>query len=257
MSGDPSLRPDPIPHSEGSEGHRWRARDLSYFAIAFIVLLVVAIVLLPATASETPDALSALGATLFIQGGLVLMVCVLTRYVYHLDVRSEFRWNTAYTKSNGSLVATGMGLAFTVMVAAALFPPTSTPPIQQLIDDPEDIVFFAAYGALVAPFIEEFIFRGFLFRVFESMFSGFVAVRVTATLFGLVHVLQLWGSWTGILAIFVVGFALSGIRRRTNSLIPPMIVHFSYNGLILVAGLVGSLVAEHLPLEAFRGQSSM
>jgi membrane protease YdiL (CAAX protease family) len=247
VNGEPSLTPD----SEGAEvrAHQWRARDLAYFVITFIVLFVAVIVLFPSAASETPDAFSALGATLFIQAGLVLMVYVLTRYVYGRNVRAELGWNTAYTRSNGSLVVIGMGLAFTVMVAAALFPPTSTPPIQQLLDDPEDIVFFAAYGALIAPFIEEFIFRGFLFRVFESMFSSFVAVRVTAILFGLVHVLQLWGSWAGILAFFVVGFALSGIRRRTNSLIPPMIVHFSYNGLILAAGIVGTLVAQQLPPE--------
>lgn len=249
MNGDLFSPPAPGPDSEGAE-HRWRARDISYFVITFIVLFVAAALLLPAATSGNPDALSALGATLFIQGGLVLMVYVLTRHVYRLNLRDEFRWSTAYGKSNGSLVVIGMGLAFTVMIAATLFPPTSTPPVQQLLDDPEDILLFAAYGVLVAPFIEEFIFRGFLFRVFESMFSGFVAVRVTAILFGLVHVLQLWGSWAGILAIFVVGFALSGIRRRTNSLIPPMIVHFSYNGLILAAGLVGTLVAERFPIQA-------
>jgi membrane protease YdiL (CAAX protease family) len=42
----------------------------------------------------------------------------------------------------------------------------------------------------------------------------------------------LWGSWAGVALIFVVGYVLSFVRQRSNSLIPSFIVHTSYNGML-------------------------
>jgi hypothetical protein len=242
--------PPPLPGRDESPDHVWRVRDISYFAMTFIALTVVSALVTPLLPIGGPGGTAALALlqTLVIEAGLVAMIYVLVRRIYRLDVVREMRWNTAYPIGNGSLVVLGMGLAFAVMVAATLFPP-SNPPIEQLINSPEAIVMFAAYGVLVAPAAEEFIFRGFLFRVFETLGGPAVAVRATALLFGLLHVPQLWGSWAGMAVIFLVGFALSEIRRRTNSLVPSMIVHFSYNSLILRAGVVGTLVGGNLPAE--------
>ena len=40
------------------------------------------------------------------------------------------------------------------------------------------------------------------------------------------------GSWAGIALIFVVGYVLSFVRQRSNSLIPSFIIHTSYNGML-------------------------
>ena len=59
-----------------------------------------------------------------------------------------------------------------------------------------------------------------------------IAVSVTAILFALLHLPQLWGSWAGVVLIFVVGYVLSYVRLRANSLIPSFIIHTSYNAML-------------------------
>jgi membrane protease YdiL (CAAX protease family) len=218
---------------------------MTFIALVVVSSLVIPFLPLPVSAG---DAAAALIQTLFIELGLVVMIAWLIHRVYGLSLGQEIRWNTAYAIPNPALVVLGMGLAVAVMVAASMFPANDAP-IEELINTPEAVAMFAAYGILVAPAVEEFIFRGFLFRVFETLGGSSVAVRMTALLFGLLHVPQLWGSWAGMLVIFSVGFVLSEIRRRTDSIVPSMIVHFSYNGLILLAGIVGSLVGQNLPAD--------
>ncbi|PYV90700.1 MAG: hypothetical protein DMG05_09450, partial [Acidobacteria bacterium] len=64
----------------------------------------------------------------------------------------------------------------------------------------------------------------------------------TALLFTTVHVTQLWGSWSGIVLILLVGITLSTVRAKTDSLIPSFVIHLSYNSTICLLFLVGSLV---------------
>jgi membrane protease YdiL (CAAX protease family) len=92
-----------------------------------------------------------------------------------------------------------------------------------------------------APFLEEMMFRGFLFRAFESLFGGIVAVRLTALLFAGMHVPQLWGSWAGMLVILGVGYALSEVRKNTGSVIPGIIVHTAYNGTLFLVYILSTL----------------
>ena len=79
---------------------------------------------------------------------------------------------------------------------------------------------------------EEIIFRGFLFKVLYDMRGPAAAIPVTAGLFALLHIPQLWGSWAGIALIFVVGYVLSLVRQRSNSLIPSFIIHTAYNAML-------------------------
>src|SRR5438552_3472068 len=95
-----------------------------------------------------------------------------------------------------------------------------------------DLVVFGVFGICGAPFFEEVIFRGFLFRVLFDARGAGTAVSVTAILFALLHVPQLWGSWAGVALIFVVGYVLSLVRWRSNSLIPSFIIHTSYNAML-------------------------
>ena len=101
---------------------------------------------------------------------------------------------------------------------------------------------FAVFGIGVAPLFEEIIFRGFLFKVLYEMRGPKVAVPVTAVLFALLHVPQLWGSWAGVALIFVVGYILSLVRERSNSLIPSLIMHTSYNAMLFGVFIVSTLV---------------
>ena len=156
------------------------------------------------------------------------------------------RWSRSYTTRNGAFVTIGMALGFAVMIASSFFPTDTPPPIERLLDTPVAIGMFAIYAVFFAPILEEVMFRGFLFGVLEQMAGASTAIRITAAVFALLHVPQLWGSWTGMLVILFVGYLLSAVRHRTNSLIPSIIVHTSYNGIIFIAVLIGSWVQGNL-----------
>ena len=226
---------------------RWRARDIVYFSGLFIALNLVTpgLVRQLPFGGESAEAFQALIGTVCVELILVGFVFVLSRFVYGLSFREEMRWSRDYSVSNGTLIVLGMGLAFFVMVVSSVFPPSS-PPIQRLLNTPEAIAIFAVFGIAFAPLLEELMFRGFLFRVLEQLLGGSIAVRVTAVVFALLHVPQLWGSWAGMLVIFAVGCILSVLRQRTASLIPSVIVHMAYNGMLFVAFALGTLIQEQL-----------
>lgn len=234
---------------EDEHAHRWRGRDISFFAFAFIALNLVVpgfVSLLPVQ-GESAEAIRVLIGTLAVQLIVIALIIVLVRNVYGLSFAEEIRWSRNYTIRNRALVVMGMALAFAVMIGSSLFPPNN-PPIERLLNTPAAVAMFAFYAVFFAPILEEVMFRGFLFGVLEQMAGASIAVRTTAVVFALFHVPQLWGSWAGMLLIFFVGFLLSEVRNRTNSLIPSVIVHTSYNGMIFVAFLIGSWAQGAMPV---------
>jgi membrane protease YdiL (CAAX protease family) len=106
------------------------------------------------------------------------------------------------------------------------------------------IYIFALFGIGMAPLFEEIIFRGFLFKAFSQVGGTSLAVPATAALFALLHALQLWGYWAGVALIFFVGYILSLVRVRSNSLIPSFIIHTVYNALLFGVFAVGTLLQE-------------
>jgi len=72
-------------------------------------------------------------------------------------------------------------------------------------------------------------------------------VPSTAALFTLLHVPQLWGSWAGILLILLVGYVLSLVRDRTNSLIPSFIIHTAYNAMLFGVFALSTLLGVTKP----------
>lgn len=223
--------------------HLWRGRDITFFGLAFISLNVIAlwVVDIVPVGGESAAAARALIGTLLVQLALVALIAVLVRGIYGLPLLEELRWTRAYTSSNASLFLLGMTMAFAVMIVSTFFPPDDLP-IEQLLNTPESVAMFAVYAVLFAPLLEEAMFRGFLFRALEQMAGASIAVWTTAIIFGLLHVPQLWGSPAGILVIFGVGFVLSKVRHGTNSLVPPVIVHTAYNGMIVAVFLLGTSI---------------
>lgn len=241
---DTRTQPDRLLVPDSEIGDTWRGRDIVYFGLAFLVLgmFVPQFVQMLPFGSTNADAFRALAGTLVVELLLVGLVYALARWSHGLSFLEEMGWSRDYTTNNGTLFSLGVGLALAVMIVASISPPSS-PPIERLLSTPESIAVFAIFGIAVAPFLEEVLFRGFLFRVIERTASVGAAVRVTALLFGLLHVPQLWGSWAGMLLILAVGFVLSTLRARTGSIIPTLIVHTAYNGILFLAFVLGTLAS--------------
>ena len=80
------------------------------------------------------------------------------------------------------------------------------------------------FATLVAPLVEELVFRGFLYRAVERRWGWFVATLVSAIAFAIYH--------PNFLAAFTSGLVFACLLRRTGSLWAPMAVH-AFSNLML------------------------
>ena len=139
------------------------------------------------------------------------------------------------------LIFGGILLSFVVAGASQLFPPKTELPVEQIMHDHRAAILFMLMAVLVAPVVEETLFRGFLYPVAARSFGVPAGIVITGTLFGLMHASQLSGGpWLVVLIIFV-GCVFTWIRAKTNTVLASFIVHTAYNGI----QVVGLLVATH------------
>ncbi len=144
------------------------------------------------------------------------------------------RWTRGANRPRNWLTA-GALLALAAQLFFYISPTGNDLPIERLFTSPAAGYVLAAFGIVVAPFIEELVFRGFFYPVFERMWGFWTAVLLTALLFAVIHVSQLWGGWEEIAAIFVVGTAFSYARGKTGSLVPSYLMHLGYNAALFVS----------------------
>jgi membrane protease YdiL (CAAX protease family) len=145
-------------------------------------------------------------------------------------------WRGPTLKQTLTCLAGGIALALAVLLAPPLLPEAREFPLERLFNSPAAGYAMGGFAILIAPPIEELIFRGFLFRVFEHRVGLRFAVLVTALLFAGLHVPEYWGAWNHALLILMVGFVFSLARGLTGSLAPSVVLHTAYNTCIM-AGL--------------------
>lgn len=132
----------------------------------------------------------------------------------------------------------GAVLAVAVTFAGGFLNSKETLPIEQLLQARISMVVFAVLGVMVAPLVEETIFRGFLYPVIARRVGIAAGVLITGTLFGLLHAAQLWGGWGQIVLLILVGVVLTWVRARTGTVAASYFVHLGYNGLQLVGYVI-------------------
>jgi membrane protease YdiL (CAAX protease family) len=86
------------------------------------------------------------------------------------------------------------------------------------------IVAFTFLAAVVAPFMEEFIFRGFLFNAFLRYMPVWAAAVLSGIIFGASH-----GSPTAFLPLAASGVVLAYVYERSGSLTAAMLTHALFN----------------------------
>lgn len=135
-------------------------------------------------------------------------------------------------------LAGGAVLAIVVSFAGGFLNSKATLPIEELLKARVSILLFGVLGVLVAPLVEETIFRGFLYPVIARRMGVAAGVAITGALFGLMHAAQLWGGWGQIALLILVGVVLTWVRARTGTVAASYFVHLGYNGLQLVGYLI-------------------
>jgi uncharacterized protein len=167
-----------------------------------------------------------------------LLLSMLYELAYLLPVTIVYAWrkiswrNLGFRKFNGSALGLGCGLLLVTyvfvfihnLIMVALGVITQGDVIFKLFNDIKSPAMLFFLGIVMAPVVEEMLFRGFLFKGFRQRYGWKAAPILSSLIFGLSH-LQL----AAIIPTFLFGCVLAYVYHRTNSLFPGMILHFSIN----------------------------
>lgn len=180
--------------------------------------------------------------TSLLNGSLLLFIYFTITFKYKAPFWASIKWRNQNKVQVNFYVLMGMLLACMMGTLSSFISEEENPPIAELLKYTESAILLGIVAVLVAPFVEEVIFRGFVYPVLERKLGQWAAVILTALMFVSLHVGQLWGSWLGISVIFFVGLLLSIIRAKTDSLFPSFLLHLSYNTTLCLLAMVGLLV---------------
>ena len=172
--------------------------------------------------------------------GVALMVaCPPTLAVLWVAIGMAHREFAEYLALNWP-TAREMGLAFAaaagwivahMVVQMLLMPPQPLTHSPVVAGGAAGLFFFLVGGCLAGPIMEEFVFRGFIYRGWSESFLGPVgAIVLTSALFGAYHTQY---DVLGRFWVFLFGMILCTFRRRSNSTWLTVVVHSTVNIVLL------------------------
>lgn len=106
---------------------------------------------------------------------------------------------------------------------------------QQIIEGGGFLIQFLTAG-IVAPIVEELIFRGLVYRRTKKMTGTIAAAILSAALFGVFH-----GNWVQAPYAFIIGIVAVFVYEKFKSIVAPIMLHMSANILsVLIMTLASS-----------------
>ena len=94
------------------------------------------------------------------------------------------------------------------------------------------------YGSLIAPIVEELVFRGLLMTALSKFKKHYIDVVISSTLFSLIHVLQYGWVLTDFIVYAGAGLLFCMLFRYTRSVYWPMALHILWNTFLIVLSLL-------------------
>ena len=138
----------------------------------------------------------------------------------------------------GTVIAIGMNLlaimvasltetAFEELFGLMLVAPDDNPPsmIYMIVD--------CIYAVIIAPIIEEIVFRGFVLKNF-SRYNVYTGIVLSGLFFGLMH-----GNFYQFIFTVPFGMALAYMTVKSNSILPAIFAHFLANAGVTAINLIG------------------
>ena len=175
--------------------------------------------------------------TLTLISGLLTLAVVLAFYLIRRKKLSEALWLRpvpAPALLAGASLAPAM--YFVVVLVLSVFPADW---MENYGEASSGIVTGTLVGvisvALVAPVVEEFIFRGLIMTRLSRVMPGWLAVLLSAAVFGLCHGDPVWFCYA-----FVLGALFGFIDLWAGSILPSILGHITFNA----TGQIMSLVPE-------------
>jgi len=160
--------------------------------------------------------------------GVVLWIGGLDRSVFAL------RRPRSWPRALGSMLALVVALSIAIGALDSVLHGGREQGLTPTRWEPSHAGAYAASAVIVAgfgPVVEEVMFRGLGFYVLRP-FGAWPAILGTGIAFGLYH-----GLVEGLPELTLFGIALAWLRWRTDSVIPGIVLHATFNGLSLLAAV--------------------
>src|ERR1700736_5053833 len=134
----------------------------------------------------------------------------------------------------------GCGLAIFVFIASSQVHTNDKMPIEEILKNRSSAMLLMAMAVLVAPLVEETVFRGYLYPLFAKSFGIVPGILLTGVLFGLMHGSQLGWTWGIVGLLILVGIIFTFARAHTGTVLASFLLHLGYNSTIALATIVGT-----------------
>jgi membrane protease YdiL (CAAX protease family) len=158
----------------------------------------------------------------------------------------------------------GCGLSIFVAIASSRVKDADHVPIQEFFKNRTGALSLMAMAVLVAPLVEETVFRGYLYPVLARITSGVLqffgmefssatragvatSILMTGTLFGLMHAPQLGWTWGLVSLLTLVGVIFTFARAWTGTVLASFLLHLGYNSMIAFTSIIATKGFSHLP----------
>ncbi|MBY7142410.1 CPBP family intramembrane metalloprotease [Virgibacillus sp. NKC19-3] len=100
---------------------------------------------------------------------------------------------------------------------------------QQIMDIARALPIFMIIPAIIAPVLEEIIFRKIIFGQFYAKTNFFIAALLSALIFGIIHL-----DPTHLLVYASMGFVFAFLYVQTKRILVPIIVHAAMNTIVVI-----------------------
>lgn len=214
----------------------WDYLDLALFLGAILPSLALAAVLLRASRIVAPrlflsDAAPALVFTSFIYVFLVGALYLVVAWRYGEPFWTSLGWT--YPIPNAFLVlAAGPALAIALSALGVILrAPLDNSQIEVLIKSRASLSAIILFGVVLAPVVEEMLFRGFLLPLLVRSMGPSLGILLTALLFGLLHGPENHWAWQPVVLIGIAGIAFGYVRYKTGSTTSAFLMHSAYNAM--------------------------
>ena len=156
---------------------------------------------------------------------------------FQTNMRALFRLNPVSRSAITASVPLAIGLTIVTdeldrIAQSLVSTPEGFSKIQELmtITGPLSAFFIIGIVIIIAPFVEELIFRGFFQRILEHRLKDITkAVLFSALTFAIIHFNPWW-----VIQIYIIGVFMGYVAWRTNSIWTSFILHAMNNGIAVL-----------------------
>jgi uncharacterized protein len=231
-----------LSHRGKVSGDQFTRLDV-YFV--FIIVLYILLMSFQTVTSARPLSTRRVDTSLLIIGVLIQWSVILLPILISFTLRhmrptalfglDTLRFRKVVLLGVGLLLAALPVIALSSVIVSSIFhfsPQRDSQEIVRVFENaasPSQKIPIIVLAVVLAPMIEEFVFRGFVYGVLKRHFGAFASLLFTGILFAVVHLHP-----PSLVPLFLLACALTIAYEFSGSLLVPMTMHAFFNGLTLV-----------------------